>query len=71
VLIGVISSSSQSTVLWSQMVYVASMLLSGMMVPGHLTPGALQKATRLLPGTYAMEAIKGLGLDGSGGKGKV
>jgi ABC-2 type transport system permease protein len=61
-LIGVISSNSQSTILWSQLVYLPSMLLSGMMVPGHLMPGALQKVARLLPGTYAMEAFKGLAM---------
>ena len=62
VLIGVISSNSQSTTLWSQLIYLPSMLLSGMMVPGHLMPVALQKAAGLLPGTYAMEAFKGLAM---------
>lgn len=59
VLIGVISSNSRMTVLWSQLVYLPSILLSGMMVPSSLLPAILRRLGRLLPGTYAMESFKG------------
>lgn len=59
-LIGVISANSQFTILWSQLIYLPSMMLSGMMVPVSLLPGALARAARLLPGTYAMQAYQGL-----------
>ncbi len=60
VLIGVISANSQLTVLWSQLLYLPSMMLSGMMVPMSMLPRALAAVARLLPATYAMQAFKGL-----------
>jgi ABC-2 type transport system permease protein len=59
-LIGVISSNSQAAMLWAQLIYLPSILLSGMMVPTDLLPGALGKVGLLLPGTYAMHAFNGL-----------
>lgn len=59
-LIGVISANSQASMLWSQLIYLPSILLSGMMVPTDLLPGALNKVGLLLPGTYAMHAFNGL-----------
>jgi ABC-2 type transport system permease protein len=59
-LIGVISTSSQASMLWSQLVYLPSILLSGMMVPASLLPDALGKVGLLLPGTYAIHAFQGL-----------
>ncbi len=55
-LIGVISSNSQVTVLWSQLIYLPSMMLSGMMVPLALLPSGLARAAALLPATHAMRA---------------
>lgn len=60
VLIGVVSSSSRATLLWSQLIFLPSMLLSGLMMPfGVLPPGA-QTVARLFPATYAMDAYTGL-----------
>ncbi|MBC7249289.1 MAG: ABC transporter permease [Anaerolineae bacterium] len=60
VLIGVISSSSRITVLWSQLIYLPSMMLGGMMLPHELLPEAMGKVAQLLPATQAMNAFRGL-----------
>ncbi|MBW2622326.1 MAG: ABC transporter permease [Deltaproteobacteria bacterium] len=60
VLIGVISASSRITVIWSQMIYLPSMLLGGMMVPYDLLPDTPAKISRLLPATHAMNAFRGM-----------
>jgi ABC-2 type transport system permease protein len=65
VLIGVISSSSRMTVLWSQILFVPSMLLGGMMVPNSLLPEAIGKIARLLPATLAMNSFRGLAFERS------
>jgi len=62
VLIGVISSSSRITVLWSQLVFVPSMLLGGLMLPYSMLPDAAGKAAQLLPATQAMNAFNGLAM---------
>ena len=62
VLIGVVSPSSRMTVLWSQLVFVPSMLLGGMMVPYSMLPGAAGKFAQLLPATHAMNALNGLAM---------
>lgn len=59
-LIGVVSANTRVTILWSQLIYLPSMLLSGMMVPANMLPMALRKAGMLLPSTYAMHAFQGL-----------
>jgi ABC-2 type transport system permease protein len=56
-LIGVISSSSRAVVLWSQLIYLPSILLGGMMIPLEMIPEAFQKFSGLLPSTYAMQAF--------------
>jgi ABC-2 type transport system permease protein len=60
-LIGVLSTSSRSVVLWSQLIYLPSILLGGMMIPTELMPEAVQKLSGLLPSTYAMQAFFALG----------
>lgn len=60
-LIGVISTSSGSVVLWSQLIYLPSILLGGMMIPTDIMPEAVQKLSGLLPSTYAMQAFFSLG----------
>jgi ABC-2 type transport system permease protein len=60
VLIGVVSSSSRATLLWSQLVFLPSMLLAGLMVPFSVLPAQAQAFARLLPATYAMNAYTGL-----------
>jgi ABC-2 type transport system permease protein len=59
-LIGVISSSSRAVVLWSQLIYLPSILLGGMMIPLELIPESIQKFSGLLPSTYAMQAFNAL-----------
>jgi ABC-2 type transport system permease protein len=58
-LISVISSSSRSVVLWSQLIFLPSMMLGGLMIPYDLLPGALGKIALLLPATYAMNVFQG------------
>ncbi len=56
-LIGVISSSSRAVVLWSQLIYLPSILLGGLMIPIELMPETVQKLSGLLPSTYSMQAF--------------
>jgi ABC-2 type transport system permease protein len=62
VLIGVVSPSSRMTVLWSQLVFVPSMLLGGLMVPYKMLPDIAGKFAQLLPATQAMNAFNGLAM---------
>jgi ABC-2 type transport system permease protein len=62
VLIGVVSPSSRMTVLWSQLIFVPSMLLGGLMLPHSLLPDLAGKIAQLLPATQAMNAFNGLAM---------
>ena len=62
VLIGVISSSTRMTVLWSQLIFIPSMLLGGLMIPYSMLPEAIGKISQLLPATQAMNAFNGLAM---------
>ena len=62
VLIGVVSPSSRMTVLWSQLVFVPSMMLGGLMLPYSMLPEAAGKIAQLLPATQAMNAFNGLAM---------
>ena len=62
VLIGVISPNSRATVLWSQLLFLPSMLIGGLMIPFEMLPRAAQYAAMLLPSTYAMNAFKSLSM---------
>lgn len=59
-LIGVISANSRATVLWSQLIFLPSMLIGGMMIPISMLPPAAQALTALLPSSHAMQAYLGL-----------
>jgi len=59
-LIGVISANSRSTVLWSQLIFLPSMLLSGLMMPLDILPESVRFVSALLPATQAMQAYLGL-----------
>ncbi len=61
-LIGVVSTSSQMTVLWAQLIFLPSMILGGLMMPTSILPEALGKLALLLPTTYAMHAFRGLAM---------
>jgi ABC-2 type transport system permease protein len=58
-LIGVISSSARSVVLWSQLIYLPSILLGGMMIPLEIMPETVRGFAGLIPSTYVMSAFFG------------
>lgn len=62
-LIGVISTSSQMTVLWAQLIFLPSMILGGLMFPSSMLPAGLARIGLLLPTTYAMQVFTGLAYD--------
>lgn len=53
-LIGVVSSDSRSTVLWSQSIFLPSMLLGGLLMPESALPEGLRRFSALLPTTHLM-----------------
>jgi len=59
-LISVISSSTRVVVLWSQLIFLPSMLIGGLMIPYSMLPGALGKVALLFPATHAMNVFQGL-----------
>lgn len=59
-LIGVISTSNRSTILWSQLIFLPSMLVGGLMIPLSVLPASVVPLSSLLPTTYAMAAMQGL-----------
>jgi len=61
-LIGVVSPSTRMTVLYSQAIFVPSMLLGGLMMPFSMLPEAAQTIAQLLPASHAMNAFNGLAL---------
>jgi ABC-2 type transport system permease protein len=58
-LIGVIAGDSRSVVLWSQLIFLPSMLLGGLMMPLDVLPESVHSVSLLLPATHAMEAYLG------------
>jgi len=66
-LIGVVSTSSRMTVLLSQLVFLPSMILGGLMLPSSLLTGVLGKVALILPTTYAMDAFAGLAMGNGAG----
>ena len=59
-LIGVVSASARATVLWSQLLFLPSMLIGGLMLDLELLPATVRGFSGLLPSTYAMQAYRGL-----------
>ena len=59
-LIGVVSAGARATVLWSQLVFLPSMLIGGLMLDLELLPATVRRFSGLLPSTYAMQAYRGL-----------
>jgi ABC-2 type transport system permease protein len=59
-LIGVVSANSRATVLWSQLIFLPSMLIGGMMVPLAVLPKAVLPFAALLPSARAMQAYASL-----------
>ena len=64
VLIGVVSPNSRVTVLYSQIFFIPSILLAGMMFPYEMLPEGVGAIAQLLPATHAMNAFKGLAMGG-------
>lgn len=62
VLIGVVSPSTRMTVLYSQIIFVPSMLLGSLMMPLTMLPPAAQKVAQLLPASQAMNAFNALAM---------
>ncbi len=62
VLIGVISPSTRLTVLYSQVIFIPSMILGGLMLPYEFLPEGAQLVAQLLPATQAMNAFLGLAM---------
>lgn len=62
VLIGVVSPSTRMTVLYSQIIFVPSMLLGGLMMPFSMLPEGAQIVAQLLPATHGMNALNGLAM---------
>ncbi len=62
VLIGVISSTTRMTVLWSQLVFLPSMLLGGIMMPSSFLPESVARISTILPPSHAMNALNGLAM---------
>lgn len=59
-LIAVVSPNSRAVVLFSQAIFLPSMILGGLMVPTSMLPPALYRVSLLLPTPYAMNAWRGL-----------
>ena len=64
VIIGVLATSTRMTVMWSQLIYLPSMLLGGLMIPTSLLPDAVMTISSLLPATHAMNAFNSLAMGG-------
>lgn len=59
-LIGVIATSSRSSVLLSQLIFLPSMLIGGLMIPLEMLPASVRPVSMLFPSTHAMQAYTGL-----------
>jgi ABC-2 type transport system permease protein len=62
-LIGVVSPNSRAIVLFSQSIFLPSMILGGLMVPSSMLPPALYRISLLLPTVHAMNAWRGLAFE--------
>ncbi len=54
------SASTRATVLWSQLAFLPSVMLGGLMMPSEMVPDTFALFARLLPATHAMNAMRGL-----------
>jgi len=62
-LIGVVSPNSRSIILFSQLIFLPSMMLGGLMIPSNMLPPALYRISLLLPTVHAMNAWRGLAFE--------
>ncbi|MFC1978220.1 ABC transporter permease [Chloroflexota bacterium] len=59
-LISVIASNTRAIVLWSQLVFLPSMMIGGLMIPYSMLPDAFSRVALLLPATHTMNVFQGL-----------
>ncbi|MBX3002248.1 MAG: ABC transporter permease [Caldilineaceae bacterium] len=64
VLIGVLAPNTRLTVLYSQALFLPSMIIGGIMLPYSMLPDAAGRIALLLPATHAMNAFNGLAMGG-------
>jgi ABC-2 type transport system permease protein len=64
VLIGVAAGNANVSILVSQLLYIPSILLGGIMVPAGVMPPAFQRIGLLLPASHAMRVFTGLAYGG-------
>jgi ABC-2 type transport system permease protein len=59
-LIGVVATNSRAVLGLSQLIFLPSMVLGGLMMPLAMLPPAMQKVAALLPAAQIMQALQGL-----------
>jgi ABC-2 type transport system permease protein len=65
VLIGVAAGNVNASILVSQLLYIPSILLGGIMVPPSMMPAVFRKIGLLLPASHAMRVFDGLAYGGA------
>ena len=60
VLIGVISANTRITILWSQVIFLPSLLIGGLMIPRSTLTGAMAQISGLWPSAHSMAIYDGL-----------
>jgi ABC-2 type transport system permease protein len=65
VFIGVVAPNTRLTVLYSQLFFLPSMIIGGVMLPFSMLPDTAAKVALLLPATHAMNAFTGLAMGGT------
>lgn len=58
-LIGVVAKNNAISIMLSQLVFLPSLLLGGLMFPAAMLPEPLMYIGRMLPATHAMQALSG------------
>jgi ABC-2 type transport system permease protein len=61
VLIGTASARDNASTMITQLIYIPSILLGGLMMPASILPEGFRRISLLLPSTHAMNALTGLG----------
>jgi len=61
-LIGVISANTRITILWSQLIFLPSIMIGGLMVPQDALTGALATIGKIFPSSYSVEIYNSLAL---------
>ena len=67
ILIGIIASNSRASAMWSQLVFIPSMLIGGLMIPLNILPEKVAFFSRLLPAAHGMNLFNTLAWGREGG----